>query len=69
MLDDMPRQLMSHEVAALFGVHPKTVTKWAKRGRLSSVRTPGGHRLRYLESEVRELLSKQMTPRQSSTPS
>ena len=43
------------EVAALFRVDPKTVTRWAKAGKLSSIRTLGGHR-RYLETEVRQLL-------------
>jgi excisionase family DNA binding protein len=43
------------EVAAMFRVDPKTVTRWAKAGKLSSVRTLGGHR-RYLASEVRALL-------------
>ena len=44
------------EVAALFRVDPKTVTRWAKAGKLSSIRTLGGHR-RYRESEVKALLS------------
>lgn len=44
------------EVAALFRVDPKTVTRWAKSGKLSSIRTLGGHR-RYRSSEVRALLS------------
>ncbi len=43
------------EVAALFRVDPKTVTRWAKAGKLSSIRTLGGHR-RYWEKEVRGLL-------------
>ncbi len=43
------------EVAALFRVDPKTVTRWAKAGKLTSLRTLGGHR-RYHESEVRKLL-------------
>lgn len=43
------------EVAGLFRVDPKTVTRWAKAGKLSSIRTLGGHR-RYLESEVKQLL-------------
>ena len=43
------------EVAALFRVDPKTVTRWAKAGKLTSIRTLGGHR-RYKESEVRQLL-------------
>jgi excisionase family DNA binding protein len=36
-------------------VDPKTVTRWAASGRISSIRTPGGHR-RFRESEVRALL-------------
>ena len=44
------------EVAALFRVDPKTVTRWAKAGKLSSIRTLGGHR-RYRESEVSALLT------------
>jgi excisionase family DNA binding protein len=43
------------EVAALFRVDPKTVTRWAAAGRINSIRTPGGHR-RFRESEVRALL-------------
>jgi len=43
------------EVAALFRVDPKTVTRWAKSGKLTSIRTLGGHR-RYKESEVKNLL-------------
>jgi excisionase family DNA binding protein len=42
------------EVAAMFGVAPVTVSKWAKAGKLTSLRTVGGHR-RYREAEVREL--------------
>lgn len=43
------------EVAATFRVDPKTVTRWAAAGRISSIRTPGGHR-RFRESEIRALL-------------
>jgi excisionase family DNA binding protein len=50
------------EVAALFRVDPKTVTRWAKAGKLSSIRTLGGHR-RYRESEVRALLAGIPQPR------
>lgn len=46
------------EVAAAFRVDPKTVTRWAKAGKLSSIRTLGGHR-RYLETEVRAMLTDQ----------
>ena len=44
------------EVASIFRVDPKTVTRWAKAGRLTSMRTLGGHR-RYLDSEVTRLLN------------
>jgi excisionase family DNA binding protein len=43
------------EVAALFRVDPKTVTRWAKAGKLTAIRTLGGHR-RYRHSEVEKLL-------------
>lgn len=49
------RLLTPGEVATLFRVDPKTVTRWAASGRISSIRTPGGHR-RFRESEVRALL-------------
>ena len=47
------------QVATMFNVNPKTVTRWADSGQLTSIRTLGGHR-RYRESEIRELLA---TPR------
>ena len=50
------RLLTPGEVATLFRVDPKTVTRWAASGRISSIRTPGGHR-RFREAEVRELLA------------
>ncbi len=49
------RLLTPGEVAEMFRVDPKTVTRWASAGRLASIRTPGGHR-RFRESEVRALL-------------
>jgi excisionase family DNA binding protein len=52
--------LTPSEVAKLFRVDPKTVTRWAKSGKLSSIRTLGGHR-RYRASEVRQLLEGQQT--------
>lgn len=57
---DTEALLTPSEVAALFRVDPKTVTRWAQAGKLSSIRTLGGHR-RYRESEVRQLLD---VPRQ-----
>ena len=43
------------EVAALFRVDPKTVTRWAQQGKLRSIRTLGGHR-RYREAEIQQFL-------------
>jgi excisionase family DNA binding protein len=48
--------LTPSEVAALFRVDPKTVTRWAKAGKIGSIRTLGGHR-RFRESEVKALLA------------
>jgi excisionase family DNA binding protein len=49
------RLLTPAEAAAMLRVDPKTVTRWARDGKLPSIRTPGGHR-RYNESEVRGFL-------------
>jgi excisionase family DNA binding protein len=54
---DRDRMLTSAEVASLFRVNVKTPVRWAKAGRLSVIRTPGGH-LRYSEHEVRALLER-----------
>jgi excisionase family DNA binding protein len=53
---EVEKLLTPAEVASLFRVDPKTVTRWAKAGKLNSIRTLGGHR-RYREAEVRALLS------------
>jgi excisionase family DNA binding protein len=55
MVEARDRLLTPGEVASLFRVDPKTVTRWAAAGRINSIRTPGGHR-RFRESEIRELL-------------
>jgi excisionase family DNA binding protein len=44
------------EVAVLFRVDPKTVSRWARAGKLQAIRTLGGHR-RYRETDVRALLA------------
>jgi excisionase family DNA binding protein len=54
--NDAEPLLTPAEVASMFRVDPKTVTRWAKAGKLTSIRTLGGHR-RYRESEVRSLLN------------
>jgi excisionase family DNA binding protein len=43
------------EVAIMFRVNPKTVTRWARAGKISAVRTLGGHR-RFRASEIRRFL-------------
>jgi excisionase family DNA binding protein len=47
--------LTPSEVAVMFRVNPKTVTRWARAGRISAVRTLGGHR-RFRASEIRRHL-------------
>ena len=49
---DADKLLTPAEVAAMFRVNAKTVTRWARSGRLSAIKTMGGHR-RYRLSEVR----------------
>ena len=48
--------LTPSEVASMFRVNPKTVTRWARAGRISYIKTLGGHR-RFKASEIRQLLS------------
>ncbi len=52
---DEDKLLTPGEVAALFRVDPKTVTRWAHSGKLASITTPGGHK-RFRESAVRKFL-------------
>lgn len=54
--NDEPDLMTPAEVAREFRVDPKTVTRWAKAGKLSAVRTLGNHR-RYKRSEVLEALT------------
>jgi excisionase family DNA binding protein len=52
--EDGDDQLLTpSEVAEMFRVNPKTVTRWERTGRLRAIMTIGGHR-RYLLSEVRK---------------
>lgn len=65
--DGDDRLLTPQEVAAMFHVSPKTVARWATAGRISAVRTLGGHR-RYHESEALALLREPgLSDRQSDT--
>ncbi|MDQ1246539.1 MAG: hypothetical protein QG597_907 [Actinomycetota bacterium] len=54
--DDLGPLMTPGEVAKLFHVNPKTVTRWARSGKITSVRTLGGHR-RYLQREIEALLN------------
>lgn len=49
------RLLRTREVALLFEVSERAVTDWATKGRIPSLRTPGGHR-RYPADAVAGLL-------------
>jgi excisionase family DNA binding protein len=46
--------LTTSEVAALFAVDSKTVSRWTIAGKLSAIRTLGGHR-RYRASQIHAL--------------
>jgi len=63
---ETPELLTPGEVARMFKVDPKTVTRWANAGKLRHTRTVGisgrGHR-RYYAAEVRALLAASLTPR------
>jgi excisionase family DNA binding protein len=48
--------LRTAEVADLLHVSPKTVSRWAKEGKLPFLKTLGGHR-RYPEAEIRDLVT------------
>jgi excisionase family DNA binding protein len=48
--------LTPSEVAGLFRVESKTMTRWPKAGKTSSIRTVGGNR-RFRRSEIRTLIS------------
>jgi excisionase family DNA binding protein len=47
--------LTPSEVAAMFRVNPKTVTRWARAGKISAIRTLGGHR-RFRAAEIKQFL-------------
>jgi excisionase family DNA binding protein len=47
--------LTPSEVAVLFRVDPKTVSRWARAGRISAIRTIGGHR-RFRASEIQRFI-------------
>jgi excisionase family DNA binding protein len=48
--------LTPSEVAQMFRVNPKTVTRWARAGKITAIRTLGGHR-RFRAAEVEAFLA------------
>jgi len=56
-----PTYLHSWEVAEILHVTPKTVSRWAKEGKLPFLRTLGGHR-RYPEDQIRALADRLQEP-------
>jgi excisionase family DNA binding protein len=59
-LGDHDALLTPAEVAQLFRVNPKTVTRWARTGKLPAIRTLGGHR-RFRASEIRRCMEEMST--------
>lgn len=56
--------MLPEEVAAVFRVDAKTVTRWGQVGRLASLRTPAGHH-RYYRAQVDAILAgKPLTAKQ-----
>jgi diguanylate cyclase (GGDEF)-like protein/excisionase family DNA binding protein len=51
-----PASVTMHDAAVALGVSPSTVRRWADAGRLTAIRTSGGHR-RFLVDDVRRLSS------------
>jgi excisionase family DNA binding protein len=62
MSEPKDRLLTPAEVAAIFRVKPRTVTRWAKEGKLHPIRTLGGHR-RYKASEVLRVIEQSIEER------
>lgn len=53
-----PKYLTTGEVASLFRVDMKTVDRWAKAGRITGVKTPGGH-WRFSASHIKRVVEEQ----------
>lgn len=56
--------LTAAEVGAMFRVDSKTVTRWARAGKVTSIRTPGGQ-WRYRKAEIMALLNRSNTAAES----
>lgn len=55
-IQEQEKLLTTAEVAAVFGVASITPPRWARAGRVTLIRTPGG-RFLFRESEIRALLA------------
>jgi excisionase family DNA binding protein len=54
---DTTRYLRTAEVADILQVSPKTVSRWAKEGKLPFLKTLGGHR-RYPAAKINQLVDR-----------
>jgi excisionase family DNA binding protein len=61
-----PGYLMPAQAAAILQVSQKTVSRWAREGKLPHMRTLGNHR-RYEEAAVRQLLADNTFPAERSS--
>jgi predicted site-specific integrase-resolvase len=67
MAKEESKLLTRAQVAALFGVGPRTVLRWTRSGKLSPIRTVEGHP-RYREDEIRAVLREMDKPSSSTGP-
>lgn len=57
--DDTKKLLNINQVAEIFGVHPDTLRRWDREGKLKSIRIgKRGHR-KYSKTDIEKLLSSQ----------
>ena len=54
-MSNLPELMTPGQVAEVLKVDPKTVTRWAKAGKIRSARTPGGH-CRLFRADVEAML-------------
>ncbi len=64
---DPGKALTPGDVASLFGVDPKTVSRWARDGQLACFFTLGGHR-RFKEADVKALYERRQVAVAASRP-
>ena len=62
-MDNIEKLVSCGKAAKILGVHPNTLILWEQEGRLSAIKTPGGHR-RFKISEL-EKIKGYLTPSQA----